>query len=156
MRVAITLALVLLGVLLVAGAASAQTYSVILEADNEVPPTASTGAGHGTLLLDAGNFLTFDIEISGLVSPEIGAHIHGPAPVGEEAGVLFSLPIGNEKTGVVGPLTAQQVLDLNAGLMYVNIHTQAFDQGEIRGQILNTIGVEARTWGAVKGLYAPR
>jgi hypothetical protein len=54
----------------------------------------------------------------------------------------------------VGPLTAAQEADLNAGLNYVNVHTSVFPGGEIRGQIIrDVVGVAPSTWGAVKDLF---
>jgi hypothetical protein len=86
------------------------------------------------------------------------AHIHGPAPVGDTAGVVAWLyPSGpppqlieGRFSGVlaegvitdadlVGNLAGQTVADLVAmiqdGDAYVNVHTQQNPPGEIRGQI---------------------
>jgi hypothetical protein len=94
-----------------------------------------------------------------LLSAETSAHIHGPALVGQNAGAIFPLPLGSPKVGAVGPLTPAQIADLSNGLWYVNIHTQGFPGGEIRGQILTgpgncpPVSVEGTTWGRIKSLY---
>lgn len=82
------------------------------------------------------NVLTWTVTYSGLTDSVTGAHFHGPAMAGNNAGVvlgfsgnLFS-PIKESAT-----LTAAQAADLMAGKWYVNLHTEAHPQGEIRGQI---------------------
>jgi hypothetical protein len=146
---AVTAIVLLLGL---TGPASAQNYSATLEGSQEVPPNASSASGTGLFTLDGANLLHYNIVFSGTAS-ETGAHIHGAAPVGVNAGIVFALPLGNPKIGFVGPLTAAQVADLNAGLYYVNIHSTAFPGGEIRGQILATVPAEESSWGAIKELY---
>ena len=138
--------------LLLPGFAGAQSYSAILTGPQDGNTSPATGTGSFTL--DAGNMLSFNISYSGLLGTESAAHIHCCAPPGTGAGVAFGLPAGNPKIGSVGPLSAQQEADLNAGLMYVNIHTLPdFAGGEIRGQIFNTVAVEKGTWAIVKNLY---
>jgi hypothetical protein len=51
------------------------------------------------------------------------------------------------KTGCVGPLTGKQMSNLKKGLFYLNVHSEMFPAGEIRGQVLPIIG--ATTRGAV-------
>jgi hypothetical protein len=151
MRTAIALAA---AALLVAGAAHSQNYTASLDGSQEVPPNPSPATGSATLTLDAAKILSYNITFSGLLGTETAAHIHCCAPPGISAGVLFPLPPGNPKIGSVGPLTAQQESDLNAGLMYVNIHTNLYPGGEIRGQIyVQPTPVEPTTWGAVKAIY---
>mgnify|MGYP001161889442 CR=1 FL=1 len=150
MRKAIALSVAAL--LLLVGTAGAQTYSAILTGPQD--GTASPATGTGSFTLDAGKMLSFNISYSGLLGTESAAHIHCCAPPGTAAGVLFGLPATNPKVGSVGPLTPTQEANLNAGLMYVNIHTQPnFAGGEIRGQIFNTVSVDQSTWGKVKALY---
>ena len=138
---------------LLAGSSSAQTYSAILNGLQETGPVATPASGSGSFTLDAAKMLSFSISYSGLVGTETAAHIHCCAPPGTPAGVAFPLPAGNPKVGQVGPLTPQQEADLNAGMMYVNIHTTFASGGEIRGQIYSTVPVEKDTWTIVKKLY---
>lgn len=115
-----------------------------------------TGSGSGTFTLDTtADTLTFDITFSGLSGTEIVAHIHGPAPPGVGAGILYDLPVGSPKLGTInlvdlpGPYTvADQKADLLTGLWYVNIHSTTFPGGEIRGQMLVVPQVPAlAAWG---------
>ena len=149
---------VLVVVLLFASSALSQSYRADIDGGQPVPPTLSPGTGLGCFTLDAAKMLNYQVAFSGLISVEIAAHIHCCVPVGLNAGVLFPFALGTPKIGAFGPLTAAQEADLNAGLMYVNIHSVLFPGGEIRGQIfLNpagcTVPVHDRTWGAIKSLY---
>jgi hypothetical protein len=65
------------------------------------------------------------------------AHIHGPAAVGANAGVVvpFKAPVTSPITGTA-TLTDAQMADLEAGKYYANVHTAANPGGEIRGQLM--------------------
>ena len=103
----------------------------------EVPPTASTAAGIALIALDvATDRLGYDIRFAGLTSPETAAHIHGFAPPGANAGVQHPLAAGSPKLGVWNYPAASEA-DVLSGLTYVNIHTNMFPGGEIRGQLAN-------------------
>jgi hypothetical protein len=78
--------------------------------------------------------LTYSIAYTNTLGPETVAHIHKGAP-GVAGPPIITLPTGNPKEATVS-LDAQNVADLLAGLLYVNIHTTANPNGEIRGQIL--------------------
>jgi hypothetical protein len=151
--------LVVAVVVLLAGPASAlQPLKAVLNGAQVVPPTGSPAMGLGCFTLNADNTLDYLVSYSGLLAAETGAHIHGPAPAGVNAGVQFALPLGTPKMGILGPLTAQQASDLSSGLYYVQIHTTMFPGGEIRGQILVdetscVLATEETTWGGVKALY---
>jgi len=140
-----------------AGVATAQVFTTTMTPDQVVPPAPSTASGRGTLALEPNRMLSFDIMIAGLHGSETEASIHGPAPAGANAQVVFRLPLGDTKSGRVGPLTAAQVTELERGLWYVSIHTSHHGSGEIRGQIRGPVGVEPDTWGRVKAQYrSPR
>ena len=116
--------------------AHAQTSFVVhLDSAQEVPPTSSTAGGSGTLTLNADNTVTYDISYSGLAADFLAAHIHGPAAVGANAGVM--VPFANPASPITGSatLTDAQAAALTAGQTYVNIHSSAHPPGEIRGQI---------------------
>lgn len=139
--------------------ASAQQYFLgVIRGTQEVPPNGSTALGLGCYTLNSDGTLDYEISFSGLSSAETGAHIHGPAPIGVNAGVQFALPLGSPKIGTLGPLTAPQVTDLSNGFYYVNIHTTLYPGGEIRGQIFVvqepcSVPNEERTWGSIKEIY---
>ncbi|MDZ4771959.1 MAG: CHRD domain-containing protein [Planctomycetota bacterium] len=109
--------------------------SATINEAQETPPSGSLATGIGRFLVDtASNQLYYDITLTGLVG-ENAAHIHGFSGPGVPSGVLYSLPLGNQKDGVITYLESEEGSIL-AGLAYVNIHTATFPGGEIRGQIL--------------------
>jgi hypothetical protein len=98
----------------------------------------TNGTGTALLAFDAEtNALRWMVEYEELTGPATGAHIHGPAQPGEIADVLIDLGGGGLEVPIEGEvmLTAEQVDQLLNGLWYVNIHTEAYPDGEIRGQV---------------------
>ena len=107
-----------------------------IDATQEVPANATLGNGGVLVSIDRVNDrMGFEIRRDGLTGAETAAHIHGFAPAGVNAGVLFGLPAGTPKRGlwVFGAANEAAVLDSRT---YVNCHTAAFPGGEIRGQII--------------------
>ena len=78
-----------------------------------------------------------DVEYSGLTGDRRRPrHFHGPAAKGENAGVAVPIRGRSEKpVQGGGDLTDAQAADLMAGKYYINIHTAAHKDGEIRGQV---------------------
>lgn len=112
-------------------------FMSVLNGGQETPPVASAGSGVAHLTFDeTTKMLCFSITSQSLGSAEILAHVHGPALPGTPAGIAFALPLGNPKSGCVGPLDKNQKSALLKNLLYINIHTAGFPGGEIRGQIL--------------------
>jgi hypothetical protein len=110
-----------------------------LKGTNEVPPNKSAGSGTLTLSYDtAERKLSWKGGYSGLTSPVIAAHFHGPAAVGRNAGISLVIANGTLPASFEGSatLTDAQATDLLAGRWYVNLHTAANPAGEIRGQVL--------------------
>ncbi len=107
----------------------------------ENPPTSSTATGFGRVTLNtAETQITASVYYSGLSSGVTVGHIHSPAAVGANGPVLFDLaPTAGQTAGSVVnktfAITATQVAQLKAGLMYFNIHTTSNGGGEIRGQL---------------------
>jgi len=121
-------------------AQSSMTFKAHLTAKDEVPPNASAGTGDGTFTLNpATKELTWSLSYSGLTGPATASHLHGPAKPGENKGVAVPLgPNGNLPSPITGKatLTDAQMADLQAGMYYANIHTDANKGGEIRGQVM--------------------
>lgn len=109
-----------------------------LSGASEVPPTQSNAKGNLQATLDKNTrMLTWTLSVSGLSGPPTAAHFHGPAAAGENAGVAVPIAVSGQPTdnGAV-TLTAAQMDDLLAGRWYVNVHTAANPNGEVRGQIM--------------------
>jgi hypothetical protein len=104
---------------------------------SEVPmvTTAASGLLEASLAADSG-LLTWKLSYAGPSSPPTAAHFHGPAPAGQNAGVVVPIsgPLTSPITGSA-TLSPSQVADLRAGQWYVNVHTAANPGGEIRGQV---------------------
>jgi uncharacterized protein (DUF1800 family) len=107
----------------------------------------TTATGTATLLLatDEGS-AQLSLSFSGLTTEEIAAHIHGPADPGTTASPIFSLSLGTF-TGVfwtfeptAGLSVQDQVTALEAGRLYVNVHSSLYPNGEIRGQYRPVLG----------------
>lgn len=138
MRHAVFLCLALLAPF---GSAPAQaetvTYTAVLNAASEVPPTGTNGSGHVTATFDtATKALTYKADYAGLTGPATMAHFHAPAPVGKNAGVAVPIT-GSLASPIEGKatLTDEQAKALMDGQMYFNVHTEAHKGGEIRGQL---------------------
>jgi hypothetical protein len=140
MRQAPWLVPIVAAVFLVWGVAQAAqiNFKADLNSASEVPPVTGAGKGTAALSLDtATKMLTWTVTYSGLSGPATAAHIHGPAALGANAGVLvpFTGDLANPIKGSA-TLTDAQISDLEAGKWYVNVHTAANKSGEIRGQLV--------------------
>ena len=150
--------------LLVSGACESYTevrgptpYLATLAGAN-VRPASVTTNGQGTLTASVDpqhQAFSYTLSWSGLGSAATGAHLHGPATTSEAGDVLVdfaALPAGStgtldlgagEATGrlvLTGAITATVSGDslrtlLNAGQVYVDVHTLTLTGGEIRGQL---------------------
>ncbi len=120
-------------------------YRATLDGTKEVPATTSTATGtlrvtYGT----TGKRLVGTVTFTGLSGDATGAHFHGPAAAGENAGVVIPIegPIVSPLSISV-TLTDEQIAILQATgneaegkRLYFNIHTAANPGGEIRGQVM--------------------
>ncbi|MEP6921315.1 MAG: PQQ-dependent sugar dehydrogenase [bacterium] len=125
-----------------------QIFVATLNGAQQVPATSSTATGTAALVLSPDEKTArLSLNFSGLTSQQTDAHIHGPAPVGTNAGVIFPLPLGQLSDFPI-TLTPAQVSDLKNGLHYVNVHTSIFPSGEIRGQFQSPATANVVTFGA--------
>jgi len=117
-----------------------------IDVPQETPASDGNGTGTATITVDTdANTLTYHVVYSGLTSPEIAAHIHGPAARGEVAFTyLYWFPLGSTKDGV-WHYPENLEADILAGRTYINVHTQNWNTGEIRGQIEQTVPASERT-----------
>lgn len=113
-----------------------------------LPDTGATGQGEATATLD-GNRLEYRIVYSELSSPITAAHVRGPAGLAETAGVLLglipgvadpgffegSIPQGTDSR-IENGLPDVTVRALLEGRTYINLQTDEFPEGALRGQWL--------------------
>lgn len=143
--------------------AASYSYEAILAGSFENPSNLSPGTGTGTFVYDSlAHTLAMDIDFSGLTGSTTAAHLHccidapnnvGVAtstpsfpgfPLGVTAGSYFKIfdltdsvswnsvfVAGNG--GTFAGAEAALFAGLEAGQVYLNIHTSAFGAGEIRG-----------------------
>ena len=114
------------------------TFEATLSGTQEVPPNASPGRGTAEVQVNSNtNTLSWKVTYSGLSGPVTGAHIHGPAAPGANAGIVvpFTGNLNAQPVQGQAQITPQQLGDLAAGMWYVNLHTAQSPGGEIRGQL---------------------
>lgn len=115
-------------------------FSATLTGGQEVPSVSTTANGVGSFTWNASdNSLSYDITIADLSSALTSAHFHLGAP-GVSGGVLTPITFNNNRAiGKWTGITSEHKDALLAGRIYVNVHTNNFPNGEIRGQVvLNT------------------
>ena len=114
---------------------TARLYITGLDWSQPVPPSPTTSFGTAIARTSLASAQTVDFSLSFRVSSaETAAHIHGPALAGSNAPAIVTLPNGEFRDFTV-TLTTQQVHDMANGQLYIDVHTENFPQGEIRGQI---------------------
>ncbi len=119
------------------GTPAMTTFRAMLSGTSEVPPTQSSGTGNVEASLDkATSTLKWKLSYAGLTGPATMAHIHGPALPGANAGVVVPFPNAASPSEGQATLSPEQIADLMAGKWYVNVHTQRYPGGEIRGQLM--------------------
>ena len=131
--------------------AATDTFAARITGSQEVPAVKTEATGELKLNSDRMG-LSFQLNVENLVRPT-AAHIHrgkrgengpplaglfgGPAKEGNFSGILAEGLITKES--LLGELRGKDVADLlrliKSGETYLNIHTETFPEGEIRGQI---------------------
>jgi len=109
--------------------------SVALSGDQEVPPVTTSASGSGTISVGADKTVSGSVMVKGVNAT--AAHIHeaakgknGPVivPLTKSGDNTFSVPAGAK-------LTDAQMQALQSGGLYVNVHSAANPNGEIRAQL---------------------
>lgn len=129
---------------------------------NEVPAVSSKASGHFKMRIRDG-MLHWELHYEGIETPALQAHIHfGQHSVNGGISVFLCTNLGNGPAGtpacpagqatLTGSITAADVVGpavqgfaasefdellaaIRSGVTYVNVHSQQFPGGEIRGQI---------------------
>ncbi len=113
-------------------------FTTELRASEESSVVDSPAKGRADFVLDRATMrLSWKITYQDLTSAPIAAKIHGPQTPGGEAGPLVDLAPNGVKSPLEGSiiLTDGQLRYLLTDRMYVNITTQKYKLGEIRGQL---------------------
>ncbi len=133
-------------------------YRAELSGANEVPPNPSESVGRtGMRWAVNADFLKYDLQFKNEIANVTQAHIHVGAVGTNGPVVAFLFGLSPPTTldhaslasgfvrpeNLVGPLAgnwAGFVAALQAGNLYVNVHTTAYPGGEVRGQIVPAPG----------------
>jgi hypothetical protein len=116
-------------------AASASEVDVKLSGAQEVPAVTTIASGTGRFTINDDMSINGTVKTTGIKG--IAAHIHEGAP-GVNGGVAIPLTMKGENEWTVpagAKLTAAQMQALKEGNLYVNVHSDAHKDGEIRGQL---------------------
>ncbi|MFZ1704688.1 MAG: DUF4331 family protein [Saprospiraceae bacterium] len=126
---------------------SAETFMASLDGSQENPSVNTTGKGLGSIIYTAHtNVMEISILASNLTGPITGIHLHNGSvgnngPVVENLGTYL---VGN--TVIAKFAAGSYISELRNGSLYINIHTEAYPSGEIRGQINATNGLFFDSW----------
>jgi len=121
--------------ILMSGWAFAANVDVKLSGDQEVPPVKTSATGNGTITVNDDKTVSGSVTTAGVNG--VAAHIHNGVP-GKNGPVAVPLTKDGDNKWTVGPgakLTDAQFADFKAGNLYVNVHSAAHKDGEIRGQL---------------------
>ena len=129
---------VLAGALLAAGLSSAWAETISLVAhllgDTAVPPNKSDAFGEAQFTYNSETRqLDYYVTYDGASPTRVD--LHGPAGPGETATAVAAFPLSESPVTGKTILTKEQADALLAGKMYVDLHSQKYADGEIRGQI---------------------
>lgn len=128
----------------------AQNYEATLTGNQQVGPVKTVASGSVDISLN-GNTLTVNGSFKNLSSPVNtaiagGAHLHDTI-AGANAGVLIPIPptsLNEDSTGgtfninktLNAALASELASKLQSRQIYVNIHSQKYSAGELRGQVV--------------------
>ena len=131
----VSVSVVAMLVVALAGVASAADVKVMLSGSQEVPAVTTSASGSGTITVGDDMSISGSVTTAGVVGT--AAHIHlgaagknGPVaiPLTKSGDNGWAVPAGTK-------LTDAQFAAFKAGNLYVNVHSASNKGGEIRGQI---------------------
>jgi hypothetical protein len=116
------------------GVSLAADVKVTLSGDQEVPPVKTEASGSGTITVNADKTVSGSVTTKGITAT--AAHIH-EAAAGKNGGVIVPLTKNGDTFSVAAgaKLTDAQYAAFQKGDLYVNVHSAANPNGEIRAQL---------------------
>jgi hypothetical protein len=117
------------------GLALAADSKVSLTGAEEVPAVETKAMGSGTITVGADKSVSGSVTTKGIEG--VAAHIH-QAPKGKNGPPIITLEKGSDGGWMVpkgSKLTDEQLAAYKAGELYINVHSAAHKNGEIRGQL---------------------
>ncbi len=153
MRHRLYLASTLVAALGTAGVASAQPIlGFPLDQSQEVPPSGSDAIGDCVARLSVLE-TELTITCAHTVEGATMAHIHN-APPGVNGPIVFPFPSAISPITGVWDMDAGNLAEFEAGNLYVNVHSGAFPNGEIRG-VLTPPAADAYSFFCTEGQEVP-
>ena len=116
------------------GVAFGADVKVMLSGANEVPPVTTSASGDGTISIADDGTVSGSVTTKGVQGT--AAHIH-MAAAGKNGPVIvpFTKEGDTYKAPAGAKLNADQLKAFKSGELYVNVHSAANPNGEIRGQL---------------------
>lgn len=121
---------------------SASVFRTYLTGDNEVPPNQSNASAQAVLTFTGANQALINLDLNELNPQNVTAvHIHSPAVEGKVAPPTVTLFMGPQGSFTdpyavsVTNISSDVVGHIRSGQAYINIHTAAYPDGEIRGDL---------------------
>ncbi len=116
-------------------------FRATLNGASQVPPVETKGSGwFEAVYRPSTKVLEYRLNVAGLSGPVTMAYLHGPAQSGQNAQQVapINVPFYADRSTISDgvTLTKQQADEVLAGLWYVNVMTEKYPDGEIRGQIV--------------------
>ena len=109
--------------------------SLTLTGSQEAPPNNSSATGSLKYIYNPKDkTLRYESVYTGLSSAYSGAHFHSGA-VGQNGPILKEVDFVNQRATGVWSLTDADIVRLNNGQVYFNIHSTLYPDGELRGQL---------------------
>ena len=115
--------------------AFAASDAVTLSGNDEVPPVTTSATGNGSVKVAADKTVSGSVTIKGMTAT--AAHIH-EGEMGKNGPVVIALTKSGDDKWVVpdgAKFSDAQYESYKAGKLYVNVHSAAHKDGEIRGQL---------------------
>ena len=115
--------------------AFAASDAVTLSGNDEAPPVTTSASGNGSVKVAADKTVSGSVTIKGMTAT--AAHIHEGA-MGKNGPVVIALTKSGDDKWVVpdgAKFSDAQYESYKAGKLYVNVHSAAHKDGEIRSQL---------------------
>jgi len=131
----VSVGVVVMLVVALAGVASAADVKVMLSGSQEVPAVTTSASGSGTITVGDDMSISGSVTTTGVAGT--AAHIH-LAAAGQNGPVAVPLTKSGDNGWAVPAgtkLTDAQFAAFKAGNLYINVHSASNKGGEIRGQI---------------------
>jgi len=120
------------------GKSASQSFLALATGAQETPSVDTPAVAFAQFTLTSDGKLSYSVAISGLKGKPTAMHLHR-GKAGQAGDVIYPLATPTPEvaltTGSVD-FKAEDVADLTTQGIYLNIHTDAFPGGEIRGQVV--------------------